>query len=56
LAPSIGRPISDIIGKQGEEAFHQCLSDILTYQKTKKNSNSPGPLYIGMGILPVNTD
>jgi shikimate kinase len=37
LAPSIGRPVTEIIGKQGEDTFHQCLSDILSYQKTKEN-------------------
>ena len=37
LAPSIGRPLTEIIGKQGEESFHQCLSDILLHQTSKKN-------------------
>ncbi|NDH08064.1 MAG: hypothetical protein EBY16_00300 [Gammaproteobacteria bacterium] len=37
LAPSIGRPLTEIIGKQGEESFHQCLSDILLHQTSKEN-------------------
>ncbi len=31
----IGRSLSDIIGKQGEEAFHQCEADIISHQMTK---------------------
>lgn len=31
----IGRSLSDIIGKQGEEAFHQCETDIISHQMTK---------------------
>ena len=37
LAPSIGRSVSDIIGKQGEKLFYHCLSDILSYQLTQDN-------------------
>lgn len=37
LAPSIGRNTKDILGAQGEEAFHRCLSEILTYQLTQDN-------------------
>jgi shikimate kinase len=37
LAPSIGRSLVDIIGSQGEEAFHHCLFDILSYQCSKEN-------------------
>lgn len=37
LAPSIGRSLTEIIGKQGEEIFHQCLSDILLHQTGKNN-------------------
>lgn len=37
LAPSIGRPVTEIIGKQGEERFLQCLSDILSHQISKEN-------------------
>lgn len=32
LAPSIGRDITEIIGKPGEIAFQDCLADILLYQ------------------------
>lgn len=34
---ALARPVTEIIGKQGEDTFHQCLSDILSYQKTKEN-------------------
>jgi shikimate kinase len=37
LAPSIGRPLTEILGKQGEESFHQCLLDILSNQISKEN-------------------
>lgn len=37
LAPSIGRPLADILGNQGEEAFQHCLSDILSYQQRQEN-------------------
>lgn len=37
LAPSIGRHMHEIIGKQGEEKFYQCLSEILSYQLAQDN-------------------
>ena len=37
LAPSIGKPLIQILGKQGEENFHQCLLDILSNQISKEN-------------------
>lgn len=37
LAPSIGRSMSEIIGDQGEKAFHHCLSEILSHQLSKEN-------------------
>ena len=37
LAPSIGRSMTDILGSQGEEAFHHCLSDILSHQQRQEN-------------------
>ncbi len=37
LAPSIGRTLGDIIGKNGEESFLHCLSEILSNQITKEN-------------------
>jgi shikimate kinase len=37
LAPSIGRPIVEIIGEEGIKRFHTCLSDILSHQTTKDN-------------------
>jgi len=37
LGPSIGRSLVEIIGNQGEEAFHHCLSEILSYQSSKEN-------------------
>jgi len=37
LAPSVGRPMSEIIGNQGEETFHHCLSEILSHQQSKEN-------------------
>lgn len=37
LAPSIGRPLTEIIGNEGEEAFLHCLSDILSHQKCQEN-------------------
>ena len=37
LAPSIGQPLADIIGPQGEASFHQCLTDILSSQKTMEH-------------------
>ena len=37
LAPSIGRNASEILGAHGEEAFHRCLSEILSYQLTQDN-------------------
>ena len=37
LAPSIGRPLKDILGTQGEASFHQCLTDILSCQKNMEN-------------------
>lgn len=33
LAPSVGRNLADILGSTGEERFHHCLTDILTYQQ-----------------------
>ena len=37
FAPAIGRSMAEIIGDQGEKAFHQCLSEILSYQLGKEN-------------------
>ena len=37
LAPSIGRTISEIIGHKGEEAFHHCLTEILSSQCQQEN-------------------
>jgi len=37
LAPSIGRDMAEIIGKQGEDSFIHCLSEILSYQIQKDN-------------------
>lgn len=37
LAPSIGRDINDVIGKQGEEQFQQCLTAILEHQLSQDN-------------------
>lgn len=37
LAPSIGRTLTEIVGKQGEEAFNHCLSEILSHQIGKEN-------------------
>ncbi len=37
LAPTIGRTMGDILGSQGEEAFHRSLTDILSHQLTKEN-------------------
>lgn len=37
LAPSIGLPITEILGKSGEEKFQQCLTDILTHQISQEN-------------------
>lgn len=37
LAPSIGRPLTEIIGSQGEKVFLHCLSDILSHQKRQEN-------------------
>ena len=37
LAPSIGRSLAEIIGGQGEIAFHHCLSEILSHQLSKEN-------------------
>ena len=37
LAPSIGRSLTKIIGKHGEESFLQCLSEILSHQISKEN-------------------
>lgn len=37
LAPSIGRDLAEILGKQGEERFCHHLSDILSYQHTLEN-------------------
>lgn len=33
----IGRILGEMIGNQGEEAFHHCLSEILAYQLSKEN-------------------
>lgn len=33
----IGRSLSDIVGKQGEEAFHRCEADIISHYKTEEN-------------------
>lgn len=37
MAPSIGRSLNEILGKQGEEAFHNCLSEILSHQIKNEN-------------------
>lgn len=37
LAPSIGRQATEIIGSEGVERFHACLSDILSSQTSKEN-------------------
>jgi shikimate kinase len=37
LESCIGRTLAEIVGKQGEEAFHHCESEILSYQLTKDN-------------------
>ncbi len=37
LAPSIGRSAVEILGKQGEESFNQCLTDILKNLMSKEN-------------------
>ena len=37
LVPSIGRPIAEIIGSQGEESFQLCLEDILSHQLSEEN-------------------
>lgn len=33
----IGKRLHEILGKQGEEALHQCEADILDYYKNKEN-------------------
>jgi shikimate kinase len=37
LEAHIGRTLSEIVGKHGEEAFHQCESEILTQLLDKEN-------------------
>ena len=37
LAPSIGRTTVEIVGSQGEDAFHHCLSEILSHQQRQEN-------------------
>jgi shikimate kinase len=37
LAPSIGRSAREILGKEGEERFHQHLSEILLHQTSQEN-------------------
>jgi len=37
LAPSIGKELKSIIGDNGEKMFHNCLSEILSYQLTQDN-------------------
>ncbi len=37
LAPSIGRTMVEIVGNHGEEAFHHCLSEILSHQQRQEN-------------------
>jgi shikimate kinase len=37
IAPSVGRPLAEILGAQGEEKFQQCLTDILSHQISKEN-------------------
>lgn len=37
LAPIIGRSLNEIVGKQGEEEFQHCLSEILAYQRSQEN-------------------
>ena len=34
----IGRRLHEIIGKQGEEALHQCEAEILNYYNNKENN------------------
>lgn len=34
----IGRSLNEIVGKQGETAFHQCEAEILSHYKAKENS------------------
>lgn len=43
LESHIGRPLSDILGKQGEESLHQCESEMLSR-------------YLGKENIVVNTD
>ena len=33
----IGRSLNEILGKQGEEAFHHCEAEIITHQKNKED-------------------
>jgi shikimate kinase len=37
LAPSIGRPLKEILGEQGEKAFHKTQTDILSNLANKEN-------------------
>lgn len=37
LEPSIGRPLSDILSKEGTKPFYKCLADILANQTSKQN-------------------
>jgi shikimate kinase len=37
LESHIGRTLTEIIGKQGEKTFHNCESEILSYQLSKEN-------------------
>jgi shikimate kinase len=37
LAPTIGRTMAEVLGNKGEEAFHHCLSAILSNQLSKEN-------------------
>lgn len=38
LAASIGRQLEDILGKEGEAKFQQCLSEVLSNHLEKDNS------------------
>lgn len=37
LAPSIGRPLHEVLGTQGEAAFYKSLLEILSYQCSSEN-------------------
>src|SRR6185312_13395443 len=33
----IGRSLNEVLGKQGEEAFHKCEAEIISYYMDKEN-------------------